>query len=145
MRNELRSQAKQAFDAEMARKKSGDCRDANNTYESNVCLGKSAELTAANLKAFEQAIRVLLGLHNPGVENTGPGPAGPTFTPEQNVAEFEHVEQVWHSYLDAAATAAFHQFGGGTGGPSFELETRIRLTRDHMEALNDVYFMALRM
>ncbi len=146
-RESLRAVAQQAFDAEMARQKAGDCPAANNTYEFNVCYGKAVGITDQNLKTFEGAIRDLLGLKYPDLtgQPPGPGPAGPALTPEQSVAEFDHVEQLWHSYLDAATTAAFHQFGGGTGGPSFEMETHLRLVRGHMTQLNNLYGMLLRL
>ena len=141
----LRAQAKQAFDAEMARAKGGDCKTANNTYEFNVCFGKAAEAADQNLKSYEDAIRALLGLKYPDLTGRPPvpGPAGPALTPEQEVAGFDRVEQLWHSYLDASTSAAFHQFGGGTGGPSFEMETHLRLVRSHMTELDNLYGMLL--
>ena len=146
-RDHLRFQAKQAFDAEMVREKAGDCLDAGNTYEFNVCYGKAVALTDQNLKAYEDAIHDLLDLHYPNLTGQPPmpGPAGPRLTPEENVAEFDHLEQLWHPYLDAAATAAFHQFAGGTGGPSFQMETHLRLVRSHMRELDALYGMLLRL
>ncbi|HEX4807530.1 MAG TPA: hypothetical protein VH325_01290 [Bryobacteraceae bacterium] len=146
-RDSLRAKAHQAFDAEMAQQKAGDCPNAENTYEFGICFGKAAGVADQNLKAYEEAIRDLLGLKYPNLTGNSPttGPAGPVLTPEESVAEFDRVEQLWHSYLDAAATAAFHQFGGGTGGPSFEMETHLRLVRSHMLELNEIYDMLLRL
>ncbi len=48
-REALRAQAKQVFDAEMAKQKSGDCPDAQNTYQFNVCFGKAVDVTDQNL------------------------------------------------------------------------------------------------
>lgn len=131
-RQRLRATAKAAFDAEMAREKSGDCPDARNTYEFNVCFGEQAGIANQNLKTYESAIHDLLGLKYPDRE-------GP------QVAEFDRLEQLWHAYLNAAATGAFHQFEGGTGGPSFEMETHLRLVRSHMRELDTLYGMALRL
>ncbi len=143
----LRAQAKQAFDAEMAHQKAGDCPDAQNTYQFNVCYGKAAAATDQSLTTYEDAIRNLLDLRYPNLTGQPPmpGPAGPNQTPEDAVAEFDRMEDLWHSYLDTAATAAFHQFGGGTGGPSFSMETHLRLVRSHMLELNDLYGMLLRL
>jgi hypothetical protein len=145
-RDSLRAQAKQAFDAEMARQKSGDCRDANNTYEANMCFSKQVSVTDQNLKTYAEAIRNLLSLKSVSLTSQPPpGPAGPQLTSDQQAAEFDHVEQLWRSYLDTAAGAAFHQFGGGTGGPSFEMQTHLQLVRSHMEELNNLYWMRLRL
>ncbi len=146
-RGVLRSEATQAFDAEMARQKAGDCPDAGNTYQFNICYAKEVAIADRNLKTYEGAIRDLLGLKYPNLtgQPPRPGPAGPVLTPEEFVAEFDRVEQLWHSYLWAATTAAFHQFGGGTGGPSFEMESHLRLVRSHMRQLNDIYGMLLRL
>lgn len=146
-RNTLRAQAKEAFDAEMARQKAGDCPNANTTSEFNTCFGKAVDITDQNLQTFERAIRDLLGLKYPSPTDQPPmpGPAGPALTTEQSVEEFDHMEQLWHSYLDAASTTAFHQFDGGTGGPSFEMETHLAIVRSHMTELNNLYGMLLRL
>ncbi len=140
-RQRFRAEAKQAFDAEIAREKSGDCPDAKSTYEFNMCYSKEVGITDQNLKTYERAIRDLLGLKEPSLTSQSPmpKPAGPESTPEQDVAEFDHLEQLWHFYLDTASTAAYHQFSGGTGGPSFEMGTHLQLVRSHMRELDTVY------
>lgn len=144
-RDVLRAEAKQAYDAEMARQKAGDCLTAATTYDFNICFAKEVSLTDQNLKAYDGAIRDLLGLKYPGSQSPPPDAAGNVLTPEQEVAEFDHREHLWRSYMDAAARAAFHQFDGGTGAPSFEMETHLRLVRSHMAQLNDIYGMLLRL
>jgi hypothetical protein len=141
-RNRLRSQAKQLLDSEMAREKAGDCPDAVTTYESNACYSKAVTASDQSLKTYEGTIRALLALE-PTLEGPTRGPAGPVLTPQEDVDEFDHMEQLWHGFLDAAATTAFHQFGGGTGGPSFGMETHLRLVRGHMQELNDIYALLL--
>lgn len=136
----LRTQAKAAFGAEMAREKAGDCKGASTTYDFNVCYGKEIKISDQNLKIYEEAVRAILGLQYPKYpRQLTSGSAGAILTPEQNVAEFDHTEQLWHSYLDSACTAAFHQFDGGTGSPSFDMETHLRLIRSHMRELDIIY------
>jgi len=144
-RERLQAQPQIVFDAEMAREKAGDCPEAGSTYEFNLCFGKAVESTDKNLKSFEDAIRNLLSLKLPEFnrETSRIGPAGPVLTEEQLTTEFEHMEKVWHSYLDLASTAAFHQYGGGTGGPSAEMQFHIRIVRSHMRELDALYFMLL--
>jgi len=128
-RDTLRAQANQAFDAEMARAKAGDCPDSKATYDFNVCFGDAVGVADQNLKAYVGSIRNLLALRNR----------------DQDAAEFDRTEGLWHSYMNEATKAAFHQFSGGTGGPSFEMETHLRLVRSHMTELNNIYGMLLRL
>jgi len=139
---QLQTQGKQIFDAEMAREGAGDCPNASTTYDFNICYGKRLDTTEANLKSFEASLHDLLapGPQMPGEPATPPpGPGGPSMTPAQLTAEFESVEQIWRQYRDTACTAAFHQFSGGTGGPSFEGQCRLQLARDHMRELRMIY------
>jgi uncharacterized protein YecT (DUF1311 family) len=139
---QLQAQGKQILDAEMAREKAGDCPNASSTYDFNICYGKQLDITEANLKRFEAILHDLLAPapQMPGEPATPPpGPAGPSLTSAQLTAEFESVERIWRQYRDTACTAAFHQFDGGTGGPSFDSECRLQLTRDHMRELRMIY------
>ena len=146
-REDLQAQANRAFDSEIAREKAGDCPSAKSTYEFNVCYGKETGTSNQNLTDFEEGIRNLLALEYPDFPAKSatrmPGSTSPQTASDQEPAEFDHHEQAWHSYLDAACTAAHHQFGGGTGGPSFEMECRIHLIRSHMHDLDFIYFMRL--
>jgi len=144
----LQAQAKEVFDAEMAREKAGDCPEAKTTYDFNICYGKQAAITEENLKSFEGIIRELMAPQPqmPGQPvNEMHGPAGPSPTPEQVTEEFDRVEQDWRQYRETARTAAFHQFDGGTGGPSFQMECELRLTRGHMRELDMIYGSDLHM
>jgi len=38
-----------------------------------------------------------------------------------------------------ACSATHHQFDGGSGGPSFEMQCRLMLARDHMRELKMIY------
>jgi uncharacterized protein YecT (DUF1311 family) len=138
---QLKDQGKQIFDAEMAREKAGDCPDANTTDDFNTCYGKQLDATEASLKSFEATIHGLLEPppKMPGERAAPPPSAGGIPTAAQDIAEFESVEQSWRAYRDQACAAAFHQFQGGTGAPSFELECRLQLTRDHMRELKMIY------
>ena len=139
-RQQLQAQAKKLLADENARENAGACKDANTTVDFNECFGKQAENTENNLKAFE-AIIAELGDPDPDTPDhpAGTGIAGPTLSPKQHVAEFHKVEKSWRQYRDAACTAAFHQFDGGTGGPSFELECELKLDRSHMRELDMIY------
>ncbi len=142
----LQTQAKQVFDTEMAREKAGDCPDAQSDYDFNLCYGKQLTITDQNLKSYEGFIRGLIAAPpqvsgQPAVETNLPanGIAGPVLSSPEFEREFERVEQSWEQYREVACSAAFHQFGGGTGGPSFQLECKVKLTRDHMRELNMIY------
>ena len=141
-RQSLQAQAKQVFESEMLREKAGDCPDANSTYEFNICYGNQVTITDQNLKSYEGIIQDLMApmpqMPGKSADNM-PGPAGPSFTPEQILEEFDHVEEVWRQYRETACTAAYHQFNGGTGGPSFQMECQLSLARDHMRELDRVY------
>ena len=138
----LQAKAKEIFEAEMAAEKAGDCPDANTTYDFNVCFGNVLAAADERLKSFEQVIR---DLQAPSRRMAGApeppanGLSSPVLTPEQLSTEFNSVEQLWRQYRTAACSAAFHQFGGGTGGPSFEAQCELKLTRDHMRELDMIY------
>jgi len=138
----LQGQAKQIFGAEMARDKAGDCPNADTTYNVNVCMRKELTITEQNLKSYEGVIQGLLAPwpEMPGQPNINTnGPAGSSFTPKQHSEEFERVEKSWRGYRDTACTTAFHQFSGGTGGPSFEMQCELMLARNHMRELDMMY------
>ena len=140
----LQAQGKAVFDAEMAREKAGDCPNARSNADFINCFGDQLTITDGNLKTFEGIIQALQapGPQMPGqAEVTGdvPGIAGPALTPQHFIEEFERVEKIWGEYRETACTAAFHQFDGGTGGPSFEGQCELNLTRDHMRELDMIY------
>jgi uncharacterized protein YecT (DUF1311 family) len=148
----LQAQAKQVFDTEMAREKAVDCPDAKSDYDFNACFGKQLTITDQNLKSYEGFIRELMAPPpqmpgQPAVETNPPanGIAGPVLSPADFAHEFESVEQSWGQYREVACAAAFHQFEGGTGGPSFQLECKLKLARDHMRELSLIYGGELRL
>ena len=59
----LRAVAKQAFDAEMAREKGGDCPGSRSNYDWKLCLGHERDITDRNYEAFAGVIRSTLGLN----------------------------------------------------------------------------------
>lgn len=139
----LQAQGKVIFDTEMAAEKAGDCPDANTTYDFNVCFGNAVTTADQRLKGFEQVIHDLQQppprMAGEPPEVTATGIAGPVLTSEQFSAEFDSVEQFWRQYRTTACTAAFHQFDGGTGGPSFEAQCELKLIRDHLRELDMIY------
>jgi uncharacterized protein YecT (DUF1311 family) len=141
-RQSLQAQAKQVFDAEMAREKAGDCPDAQNTADFDNCFADRLTLADQSLKRYEDIIRELTDpspQENNHPQEATPGIAGPTLTPQQHLAEFDRIEESWHHYTTVACKAAFHQFEGGTGGPSFEEQCELKLTRDHIRELDMIY------
>src|SRR5579862_6224054 len=78
-RKALQEQAAKAFDAETAREKVGDCKNASTTLDIETCLGKETEITETNYSAFTGAIRELLSLSYP--EISGPAASPPTDAP----------------------------------------------------------------
>ena len=145
-RQNLQAQAKRVFDSEMARENAGDCPNAKTTADFNICFSDEGTTTEKNLTRFEGIIRALIlpEPHLPAQPDAQPGQpvkgiGGPALTPQQHAAEFEQLEQGWRKYRDTACTAAFHQFDGGTGGPSFEGQCELKLARDHMHELDLIY------
>jgi hypothetical protein len=139
-RERLIAQAKQVFAEEMGRERAGDCKGGSTTYDFNVCFDKAVAVADTSLKKYEEAIQGVLGLRYPDSPSQPvTGVAGVELTPEQAAAEFVKLEQAWQVYLRAASAAARNQFDGGTGGPSFGLETHLRLVRNHMRELNQIY------
>lgn len=141
-RQRLQEEGKQLLAAETARESAGDCPSAGNTVQFNECFGRQLETTDKSLEGYERVIRALMAPEFPEQDSgrpQAPGPAGATLTPAQLGAEFDHLEALWRDYRKTACTAAFHQFGGGTGGPSFELQCEIKLARNHMRELDLIY------
>jgi uncharacterized protein YecT (DUF1311 family) len=123
----LQAEGKQVFDTEMAREKAGDCKDAQTTDDFDTCFDKQLGITEQNLKRFEDVIRKLQLMDTSGS------------TPQQFAEEFDRVEQSWREYRDTACKAAYDQFEGGSGAPSFEMECSLKLTRNHMRELDFIY------
>jgi len=136
----LQAQAKQVYDAEMARAKAADCPNATTTFDFNVCYGRQTKITAGNLKAFEDIVRQLL-VSPPHLADQPPSPSAQT--DEQRLADFNHIEQAWQQYRDIACRAGYRQFDGGTGGPSFQSECELKFDRDHLRELDFLYGMVL--
>jgi uncharacterized protein YecT (DUF1311 family) len=138
-RSILQAQGKQILDAEAAREKAGDCPDAQTDEDFNSCFGKQVTIADQHLASFESVIRGLQAPTPGDSENGSTGIAGPVLTPAQFLTEFDQLEESWRRYRGQACTAAFHQFEGGTGGPSFEMQCKLQLTRDHIRELNMIY------
>jgi uncharacterized protein YecT (DUF1311 family) len=141
-RTALQAEGKQILATETAREAAGECKAAQSTADFNDCFGNELAITTQNLHRFQAVIRTLLAQDKPA----GPEPqhdtvgiAGPALTSQHILEEFNRVEIAWQQYNTSACTAAFHQFGGGTGGPSFELQCELKLARDHMRELDTIY------
>ena len=139
--HQLQAQGKQLFDDETAREKAGDCPTAQSTVEFETCYAKQIEITNGNLKSYEEVIRGLLSPppQMPGAPAEMIGPGGRALSAQDLIDEFNHVEAAWLQYRETACTAAYHQFDGGTGGPPFQQECTLKLTRDHLRELDMIY------
>lgn len=141
-RLKLQAQARQAFDAEMAldqadEAKTGECKDANTTFDWNQCLGRVAKATDANYAAFTTALRALIAQKAPEMEASSSAVA--TAAPDERPGEFDRSEAAWQHYRDLARKAAFDQYKGASMSPSFALEAYIYLMRSHLRELNLIY------
>jgi uncharacterized protein YecT (DUF1311 family) len=131
----------------MAREQAGDCPNAQTTVDFVNCFSDRLILAGQSLKRYEDIIRELTDpsprAPSPQTEDhpqeDTPSIGGPALTPQQHLAEFNRVEQSWQRYTTIACKAAFHQFEGGSGGPSFEEQCELKLTRDHLRELDMIY------
>jgi uncharacterized protein YecT (DUF1311 family) len=141
-RQTLQAEARQIFAAEMTREQAGDCPSAQTTVDFNTCFADRLTLAGQSLKRYEEIIRDLTDpsprAENPAQENPQ-AITGSVLTPQQHLAEFDRVEQAWRQYTSTACKAAFHQFEGGSGGPSFEEQCELKLTRNHIRELDMIY------
>jgi|ERR1700722_8283573 len=139
-RRALQQRAAKAFNAESSRDKAGDCKNANNTRDIEICLQKESEITAKNYSSFTEAIRDLLRLAPP--ESHQPPTSGPTGTPldaEASTKEFDNLQTAWQQYRKIGTATAYDQYKGGTAAPVFSMEADQELMRAHMRELNFIY------
>ncbi|HEY6467764.1 MAG TPA: lysozyme inhibitor LprI family protein [Candidatus Acidoferrales bacterium] len=116
----LQAQAKQIYDAEMAREQAsepaGDCPDAHTEANIDVCVGQLLKVTDAALASYEQIIRGLQAPQPKMPDESQPATGPLTLpTPQQYLAQFNRVEQSWRQYRKIACKAASDQFYGGSG------------------------------
>jgi hypothetical protein len=140
-REHLQKQAKQAFDAEMARDKTGDCPGEYTTRGSDICLEKASKVTDANYATFTGAIREILALVDP--DSPESGPTGMPPMADESVQEFDALQSTWEQYRKIATDAAYDEYKGGTYAPVFDEEVDQKLIRAHMRELDYIYDGAL--
>jgi uncharacterized protein YecT (DUF1311 family) len=139
-RKALQERAAKAFDAETAREKTGDCKNASTTRDIETCLGKETEITETNYSAFTGAIRELLSLSYP--EFSEPAASVPTEAPantEDLVKEFDALQTAWQQYRKIGTSAAYNQYKGGTFAPVASATMNQKLVRSHMRELSSIY------
>jgi len=139
-REALQKQAAKAFDAETAREKAGDCKNASTTRDIETCLEKDTEITETNYAAFTGAIRELLSLSYP--EISGPAASVPTGAPpnaEDLVKEFDALQTAWQQYRKIGTNAAYNQYKGGRLAPVLSATISQELVRSHMRELSSIY------
>lgn len=140
--HQLQAQAKDIFAEETSHEKAPDCPAASSNSEFIACFSELAESAEETLKSYEEAIHGLL-IAPPQTRGAPirptPGPGGLALSTTQFMAEFDSVESTWRQYREIACAAALHQFDGGTGGPGFQAECELRLTRNHVRELDMIY------
>jgi len=139
-REALQKKAVQAFNAEAARGKNGDCKNSGNTRAAEICLEKESETTQKNYSIFTETVRELLSLRNP--ESDQPAVSGPTGIPpsaEEFAREFDNLQSAWQQYRKIGTAAAYDQYKGGTAAPVSSIEADQELVRSHMRELNFIY------
>jgi uncharacterized protein YecT (DUF1311 family) len=139
-RKALQEQAAKAFDAETARGKTGDCKNAGTTLDVEACLAKEMEITETNYSAFTGAIRKLLSVTYP--EFSQQASSARTRMPtdaEDLVKEFDALQSAWEQYRKIGTTAAYNQYKGGSIAPVSSAMTDQELVRSHMRELNSIY------
>ena len=137
-RTQLQSEARAAFDSEMARDKAGDCRSARTTSEINQCLSKEMAATKTNFDAFAGKLRTLVGLGRIDTPEP-PGPNGRPLTRTELLIEFDDAAAAWDKYRESQCQAAFDQYKSGTIAPSQAGSCELLLRRSRMRELHGIY------
>lgn len=127
-RHRLMQLAQEAFDREIAREKTGDCKSASTTGDQVTCLDKEMKISEANYKTFTSALRK--ALPSSGVDASDS---------RKLVQEFDRVEGLWSEYRKQMCVAAYDQNKGGTIAPVNEGLCHQSILRNHMRELRDVY------
>jgi uncharacterized protein YecT (DUF1311 family) len=140
----LQSQAKAAYDREMAREKAGDCPNANYTRAIVECLGNEISTTTANFKAFTGAIRSILSLEGSDAKDTILGPTGQTPSREEVLRAFDDAASAWDKYSAAQCDAIYGLYKGGTYTNVAGEACQLLLLRSRMREMDTLYNDALR-
>ena len=140
-REDLHKKAKAAFDAEMGREKTGDCRAAQNTREMNACFGGAVDTSIANYKSYSEALRAMLAQPDPFENGAAPaaGPTGPQSTRAQILGNFDHAETAWAQYRDAFCESDTGLYQGGTIVHVMSYTCQLLLIRNHMREMERTY------
>ncbi len=128
------NQADAAWDREMTREEAGDCNDARDTYDENMCLGRAVEASKANLKAYVDAFRGIFAISFPE-EWRFDGPTGTPPTANEFLKLFDRLESEWNNYKDSLCGAVFSLNKPGTIAPSASARCQLQLMRSHMREL----------
>jgi uncharacterized protein YecT (DUF1311 family) len=126
--HEFHNRAYKALHAEQERAKQPLCPKAFTTLDINECTAQEFAATDRNYTAEIMALSALLG--------------GLRDLPRSSLATtpFDEAEATWHTYREQACNAfAGPPKDGGTVRPSLYGSCLITLTRNHMNALGDLY------
>jgi uncharacterized protein YecT (DUF1311 family) len=126
--HEFHNRAYEALHAEQERAKQPLCPKALTTLDINQCTAQEFAATDRNYTAEIMALSALLG----GLRDLPRGSFATT--------PFDEAEATWHTYRQRACNAfAGPPKDGGTIRPSLYGSCLITLTRNHMNALGDLY------
>jgi uncharacterized protein YecT (DUF1311 family) len=139
-RKTLQEQAAKAFDAETARQKAGDCKNASTSRDSETCLENSTEMTETNYSAFTGAVRELLSLRYPEFSGTAASvPTEESPNAEDLVKEFDALQTAWQQYRKIGTDATYNQYKEGRLAPVLSATMSQELVRSHMRELSSIY------
>jgi uncharacterized protein YecT (DUF1311 family) len=136
---QLQAVAKSSYSAEMARRKTPECRRAFSTYEMEACMERELEKTKANYQAYVGALRSSEALASPEEQPGSDPPPGRPLRPAERAREFDAVESAWQAYARAQCATAYDTSREGTSARVTQLECDLRLLRDRMSELESVY------
>jgi uncharacterized protein YecT (DUF1311 family) len=144
----LQSQAKAAYEREMAREKAaekaGDCPNADNTRAIVECLGDEISTTTENFKAFTGAIRSILSLEGADAKDTVFGPTGQTPSRDEVLRAFDDASSAWDKYSKAQCDAISGLYKGGTFANVAGEGCQLLLLRSRMREMDAIYDAPLR-
>lgn len=111
-----------ALKAENA-KEGKDCAQAHNQREDTICTGEVAQAADKDLTVFLDNLKALL--------------------PEQDQARIQASQDAWSDYRKKACDAVYAFYEKGAIRYSAQSRCEIRLTRERMRDLDDLYEMPL--
>jgi uncharacterized protein YecT (DUF1311 family) len=131
VQSRYRQQGTDAIARERARSKANLCNDATNGGNARIaqCLSDEAKETEQNYRAYIRAVGALLRL--PSTSESAQS--------QQKRLPFDVAEEAWQRYRDRSCTSMATQWEGGDQAPVAYSDCRLKLTRNHLNELADLY------